>query len=267
MRRPEILGGIVLAAFLIMAVAPGTFAPQDPYTRFTPYTPPGSDHLLGTNDMGHDILSELIYGSRVSLFVGFASALLATMVGGIVGIVAGYCRGGIEDLLMGFTDIILMLPWIPVIIILAVFLGPGIWIFILIFGAFAWTSIARIIRSKVLQIRESGFVQSARCLGFPTWYIMAEEIGPNLFHIAFPQCMLLVASAMITEASVSFIGLGDPSLKSWGVMLSFAFTKGALINGMWWWYLPPGIAISICVMAFALIGYSREKWVNFEVRE
>ncbi|MBR1369566.1 peptide ABC transporter permease [Methanocalculus chunghsingensis] len=266
MNRAGLIGFAILSIFFLMAVAPWIFAPYDPYIRFTPYAEPGTDHILGTNDMGHDILSELIYSARASLFVGFVAAILATLLGVIIGIIAGYYRGWIEDLLMGVTDIFLMIPKIPMIIIIAAFLGSGIWVLILVFGAFSWTAIARIARSKVLQIRESGFVLSARCLGFSNRFIMAREIAPNLTHIVFPKFMLLAASAMITEASISFIGLGDPSMKSWGVMLSFAFTKGGLLNGMWWWYIPPGIAISVCVMAIALIGYSREKGADIGVR-
>jgi peptide/nickel transport system permease protein len=209
--------------------------------------------------MGHDILSELIYGTRVSLLVGFGAAALATLIGLLVGMAAGYFKGGVDDALMGITDIFLMIPRIPLIIILAAFLRPSAWLIGLVIGLLWWTSTARIVRSKVLQVREMDFVASARCLGFSHRHILFSDILPNIIHVVLPKFMLTIAAAMISEASLSFLGLGDPGMKSWGTMLNYAFQKGALVNGMWWWILPPGLCITLAVVAVVLLSFSREE--------
>jgi peptide/nickel transport system permease protein len=150
---------------------------------------------------------------------------------------------------MGITDIVLMIPRIPLIIILTAFLKPGYWIMILVLGLLWWATTARVVRSKTLQIREMDFVLSAQTLGFSDRYIMFSDIMPNLIHILIPKFMLTVASAMISEASLSFLGLGDPTQKSWGMIINFAFQKGGFINEMWWWYIPPGLCITLCVLS------------------
>jgi len=252
-------GGLFLFTFfLILALIPALFAPYSPTERFIPYEAPSTAHLLGTNDIGNDILSELVYGARISMMVGFASACISTLIGLMIGLLSGYFRGTLDELLMGFTDVVLIIPKIPLIIILGAFLRPSIWILILVLGLLSWESIARIVRSKTLQIREAGYVKSARCMGFSPFHIMTSDIVPNLFHILLPKFMLATASAMISEASLSFLGLGDISMKSWGIMLSFAFSRGGFIREMWWWYLPPGVCITLCVMSIALIGFGFE---------
>lgn len=252
-------GGLFLFTFfLIIALFPALFAPYSPAERFIPYEAPSTAHILGTNDIGNDILSELVHGARISMMVGFASALISTLIGLMIGLFSGYFRGTLDELLMGFTDVVLIIPKIPLIIILGAFLHPSIWILILVLGLLSWESIARVVRSKTLQIRESGYVKSARCMGFSSFHIMTSDIVPNLFHVLLPKFMLATASAMISEASLSFLGLGDISMKSWGIMLSFAFSRGGFIREMWWWYLPPGICITLCVMSIALIGFGFE---------
>ncbi len=252
-------GGLCLFTFfIILALFPALFAPYSPTERFIPYEAPSTAHLLGTNDIGNDILSELVHGARISMMVGFASACISTLIGLMIGLFSGYFRGTLDELLMGFTDVVLIIPKIPLIIILGAFLRPSIWILILVLGLLSWESIARVIRSKTLQIREAGYVKSARCMGFSSFHIMVSDIFPNLFHVLLPKFMLATASAMISEASLSFLGLGDISMKSWGIMLSFAFSRGGFIRDMWWWYLPPGICITLCVMSIALIGFGFE---------
>ncbi|NLO30388.1 MAG: ABC transporter permease [Methanosarcina mazei] len=252
-------GGIFLfALFLFMALFPSLLAPYAPYDRFTPYEEPSGQHLLGTNDIGNDIFSELVYGAKISLTVGFAAALVSTLIGTILGLCSGYFRGAVDELLMGFTDIVLIIPKIPLIIVLGAYLQPSIWILVPVLGFLSWESTARVTRSKTLQLRETGYVKSARCMGFSSRHIMFSDILPNLYHVLLPKFMLATASAMISEASLSFLGLSDVSMKSWGTMLSFAFSRGGFIRDMWWWYLPPGICITLCVISIALIGFGLE---------
>ncbi|HIH75462.1 MAG TPA: ABC transporter permease [Methanosarcina sp.] len=261
-------GGIFLFVFfLFMALFPSFLAPYAPNERFTPYKEPSWDHFLGTNDIGNDIFSELVYGSRISMTVGFAAALVSTLIGAILGICAGYFRGALDELLMGFTDVVLIIPKIPLIIVLGAYLQPSIWILIPVLGLLSWESTARVTRSKTLQLREAGYVKSARCMGFSSWHIMSTDIFPNLYNVLLPKFMLATASAMISEASLSFLGLSDISMKSWGTMLSFAFFRGGFIRDMWWWYTPPGICITLCIISIALIGFGLETQGKEHVRE
>ena len=254
-----IFGLILFISFVLMAVFSEPIAPFDPWIRFEPYHPPSFVHLLGTNDLGNDILSELIYGSRVSLIVGFGAALMATLIGTLVGLFSGYFKGTADEILMGFTDIFLMIPQIPLIIILAAFLKPSFWMVAVLMGILWWTSTARVVRSKTLQIRETGYVEGSKSLGFSDMHIIFSDILPNISHVILPKFMLAIASAMIAEASISFLGLGDPSMKSWGMMINFAFTRGGFINGYWWWYLPPGLCITLFVLSTTLMGSSLEE--------
>jgi len=253
------VGLFLFLSFLLMAIFSAELAPYDPWMRFEPYLHPCQEHLLGTNDMGHDILSELIYGSRVSLIVGFGAALMATFIGTIVGLLAGYFRGTTDEILMGITDIFLMIPQIPLIIVIASFLRPSFWLVALLMGSLWWTSTARVVRSKALQVRETGFVQASRALGFSDRHIIFTDVLPNIFHVIMPKFLLSIASAMIAEASISFLGLGDPTMKSWGMMINFAFTRGGFINGYWWWYMTPGLCITLFVLCVVLMGFSQEE--------
>ncbi len=253
------IGLLLFSLVVLAALGADLLAPHDPWQRFEPYQSPSRYHLLGTNDIGNDILSELIHGTRVSLIVGFGAAVLATLLGLIIGLVSGYFRGVVDEVLMGLTDIFLMIPRIPLIVILAAFLKPSFWMIGLALGLLWWTSTARVVRSKTLQIREMSFVESSRCLGFGRTHIIFSDILPNIIHVVIPKFMITVATAMISEASLSFLGLGDPTLKSWGMMINFAFVKGGFINQMWWWYLPPGICIVGVVLTIAWLGFGYEQ--------
>jgi len=253
------LGLILVAFFVLAAIFADYIAPHSPWERFEPYTKPSTKHWLGTNDIGNDILSELIHGSRASLIVGVGASAIATLLGLFIGLISGYFKGFVDELLMGITDIFLMIPRIPLLIILAAFLKSSFWIIMLALGLLWWTSTARVVRSRTLQVCEMDFVTSSKCLGFKNRHIILSDILPNIFPVALPKFMLTVATAMISEASLSFLGLGDPSMKSWGLMINFAFIKGGLINEMWWWYLPPGICIVLFVFSIVLLGFSFEE--------
>jgi peptide/nickel transport system permease protein len=252
------LGAGLFLLFVVLALGADIIAPHGPWERFDPYLEPSASHWLGTNDLGHDILSELIHGSRVSLLVGFGAAVLATVIGLCIGLFAGYYKGTPDEVLTGITDVFLMIPRIPLVILLAAFLKPSYWIIALVIGLLWWTSTARVVRSKSLQVSEMNFVLSSKCLGFSNVHIIFTDIFPNIIQIVIPKFMLTVAAAMITEASLSFLGLGDPSMKSWGMMINFAFTKGGLVNELWWWFIPPGLCITFFVYTVVLLGYSFE---------
>ena len=259
LRRPVLFGLLLLALFLLLAVFAPLIAPFDPWEPGRPFLPPSGTHPFGTNDIGQDIFSELIYSTRISLFVGFFAAFVSVAIGTLVGLFSGYLRGAADEVLMGTTDIVLIIPALPLRIVLAAQTSPSIWNIIIVIGALWWTSTARVVRSRVLQLREMPFVEAARSLGAGDGYIVFKHILPNTLQVILAKFILAVAGAMLTEASLSFLGLGDPLQKSWGMMLNYAFSRGGFINGYWWWYLPPGICISLAVLSFVLIGFGLEE--------
>ena len=252
-------GAVLFVVFVLVAISADWIAPFNPKDRLEPYSPPGRSHVLGTNDLGNDIFSELIHGTRISLLVGLGAAVIATIIGLVLGLVSGYFKGVVDEIIMGITDIFLLIPRIPLIIILAAFLRPSFWLIAMVIGLLWWTSTARVVRSKTLQVREMNFIQSSRCMGFSHLHILRSDVLPNIIHVVLPKFMLAIATAMISEASLAFLGLGDPGAKSWGMMINLAFQKGGLINGMWWWFLPPGMCIMLVVVSIMLMSYSWEK--------
>ncbi|MCL6479628.1 MAG: ABC transporter permease [Peptococcaceae bacterium] len=249
-------GLVIISFFLIMAVFAPVLSPHDPWALGAPYLPPVKGHPLGTNDIGQDLLSELFYGARISLFVGFFAAFLATGAGAAAGLLAGYLRGSADEALMRLTDIFLLIPKLPLVIVLVAYLRPSIWNIIIVIALLGWTGTARVVRARVMQVREMPFVKSARALGAGSFYIIFKHILPNTTEVIFAKASLAVAGAMLTEAGVSFLGLGDPTQKSWGMMLRYAFSHGGVVNGYWWWYLPPTLCISLAVLGFVLLGYA-----------
>ena len=257
--RAATVGACVLAAFITVAALGEAMVPHDPWQHFGPFLSPSSVHLLGTNDVGQDVFSELLVGTRVSMTVGALAALLAVNLGVFIGLIAGFRRGGIDNVLMGMTDVVLVIPALPLIILLSAYLGPSIWNSALVIGAVFWPSTARVIRSQVLSVRQSGYVESARALGAGDGWVMRRHVLPNVMPLVLAKFVLTVAAAMLMEASLSFLGLGDPMVKSWGMMLHYAFARGGFIQGLWWWYLPPGLCIGLCILALTLIGFGFEE--------
>jgi peptide/nickel transport system permease protein len=250
---------LILIIFIFTAIFPQWIAPYESGKRFTPYLPPDSAHFLGTDDMGHDIFSMLVFGTRISLVIGFCAGGLSIFIGIWIGVISGYVKGRTDDILMGLTDIMLIIPKIPVIILFAAFFRPNIWILIYILGMFSWETTARLVRAKTLQISSSGFVLSARCLGFSTHQVMTHEILPVIYPVILPKGMLIVAGAMISEASLSFLGLSDPTMESWGRMISDAFSHSGFVREMWWWILPPTLCICAAIISVVRIGMVYEQ--------
>lgn len=250
-----IAGIVILLFFLLVAILAPILAPYDPYAFGTPYLRPSAEHLLGTNDVGQDILSELIYGTRISLMIGVASALVVTVVGTVVGILSGYLGGWVDRVIVQLTNIAMALPSMPLTIILVAFLDASIWNIIFAVCITAWTSTARIVRTRVQQLKALPFIQIEHTMGAGKAYIMLRHILPNLGDIVFTRGVLSVGSAMLMEASLSFLGLGVIGHKSWGGILHYAFFRNGIINGSYWWYLPPIFCISLSVLGFMLLSY------------
>ncbi|OLT36047.1 ABC transporter [Rhodococcus sp. CUA-806] len=210
--------------------------------------------------MGHDLLSLLIYGARVSLLIGVVAALAATVIGVVVGVVAGYCRGWVDSVAMRITDVVLSLPVLPLTIVIGVFFGPGLQTQILVISAVLWAGLARELRSQVLSLRERDYIQSLRSMGAGPVYVLRRHIARAVLPLAVPQFILATKTAVLLEASLAFLGLGDISSVSWGSVLSLAHSRSAFLTDAWlWWVIPPGLAIAATVLGFALIGNALEE--------
>jgi peptide/nickel transport system permease protein len=262
-----LVGLIMLAVALGMAVAAPWLAPYNPKQAVkvsidTIYAPPGPEHWLGTDDAGKDVLSNLIYGARVSLTVGFFASFISVVIGGAIGIVAGFYGGRIENLLMRFTDVMLVIPDLPLAIVLVAIIGPGLLTIITVIGILYWTGSARLVRSQVLSVKERKFVLRARAIGAGNLYIIRRHIFPSVFPLMVVNTILVISSAIITESSLAFIGLADPTTLSWGQMLNFAFTRGGMSAEAWWALVLPGLAIVWVVLACTLLGHGLEQILN-----
>jgi len=263
-----VLGLAIFIFFLAIAIFAPYIAPYNPYMMGSgsPFQPPSFKHLLGTNNLGEDIFSELLYGSRVSLLVGVSVAAAACLIGTFVGLFAGYFGNWVDELLMRTTDVFLILPRIPLMMLLAAFAGPSLITIILVITIVSWTALARQIRSQVLSLKELQFVEASKATGSSHLRIIFSHILPNVWGIIMANMVLLVVDAIVSEASLSFLGLGDPTLKSWGMMLYYAENSGAFLRGSWWWVVAPGMCIVVIGCAFAFIGHTLNAVLNPKLR-
>ncbi|MGH9151492.1 MAG: dipeptide/oligopeptide/nickel ABC transporter permease/ATP-binding protein [Acidimicrobiales bacterium] len=247
---------VLLGVLAGVAVAAPVLAPFDPSARVgIPFSRPGGAHLLGTNDVGQDLLSELLFGARVSLTVGLAAALAATALGTVVGLTAGYARGWVDVVLMRVVDVMLALPFLPLAIVVGVVLGPGLTTLVALIAATTWAATARALRSQVLSLREHDHVAAARAMGAGPAHVLWRHVLVDVTPLVVPQFVLAAKTAILLEASLSFLGLGDPTARSWGTTLSYAFERSAFLTDAWlWWVVPPGACIALAVLAFALVG-------------
>jgi len=254
------LGLLILAVFALGALLAPQVAPHDPWAfGQRPFLNPSGINLLGTNDVGQDIFSELIFGGRTSLVIGFGAATLAVAIGTLIGLVAGFRQGLLGEVLMGLTDVFLVIPTLPLVILVSVYLGASVGHVVLVIGLVTWPGTARVIRAQTLSIRESEYIEAARGVGASDRRLMWRHVLPNLSPLILAKFVLSVAVAMLMEAGLSLLGLGDPTAKSWGMMLHYAFARGGFINELWWWYMPPGLAIALCVLALNLISLGIEE--------
>jgi len=258
-----LLGTIVLAAVFAPIVAP-----YDPrLTTGRPFEAPSGGHLLGTNDIGQDILSELIWGARVSLAIGALAAIVGAALGTLVGVVAGYFSGWADALLMRAADVVLVVPFLPLMILLAAYVGPSIASLAIVIGLLVWARPARVVRSLVLSQRTRDYVVAARSLGAGHTRILRLCILPSVLSLALAELIQLASRAILLEAALAFLGLGDPVQKSWGSVLFYAQARGALLSPAWtWWVLPPGLLITGAVLGLALLGYELERMVTPRLR-
>ncbi|MEI7742308.1 MAG: ABC transporter permease [Chloroflexota bacterium] len=263
-------GFILLAfTFLLAVVGPIVF-PFDPKavgkTAADILRPPSGVHWLGTDELGRDVFRETLAGAQVSLLVGLLATAISMLAGTAVGLAAGYSRGRFGGVMMRITDFFLVLPTLPLIIALAAVVGQSLGVIIVVIGVTSWASTARIVRSQVLSLRERVFVERVRALGATDLRIAMVHILPNVLPLIFANTVLVIAGSILAEATLAFLGLGDPLHTSWGTMLHSAFTNGAISRGAWWYLLPPGLGIVIVVLGFTLVGYTLDRILNPRLR-
>lgn len=268
--RMGVVGTVMLGIVVLAAIFAPWIAPYDPYARVqvTPddiLAPPSAEHLLGTDDAGKDVLSQLIYGARVSLLVGFTASFMSMLIGTTVGLVAGYFGGRVDNILMRIVDFLLVIPDLPLALVIIAVWGRGLPKIIFVIAIFGWTYTARLVRSQTLSVKERQYITRARAVGAGSTRIILRHILPQVLPLIVAQSVLDISAAILEESSLSFLGLGDPTLISWGNMLNFAFER-AISRQAWWFLLPPGFAILWVTLALILIGTAIEEVVNPRIK-
>jgi peptide/nickel transport system permease protein len=261
------IGATVLLLAILMAIFAPFLAPYGPREKVgPPFAPPSSEFPLGLDDGGIDMLSLIIHGSRVSLIVGFAAAAVAMLIGGTIGILAGYFGGKSDVALMRVTDYFLVIPDVPLMIVIAAIWGRSLTNIIIIIGVIYWTGTARIIRAQVKSVRERVYVRRAQALGASDSRIIYRHVLPQVAPLLVANTVLTVAIAIFAETALAFLGLGDPSLISWGRMIENAFVSNAISVDAWWAIAPPGIAVAVVILACTLLGTAIEDALNPRLR-
>ncbi|MFC4439128.1 MULTISPECIES: ABC transporter ATP-binding protein/permease [Natrialbaceae] len=263
-----VVGGIGILVFVVVGVLGPTLAPY-PADEMAgpPFEDPGEDHLLGTDDVGHDILSLLLVGARVSMFVGLVAGTIAVLVGTLVGVTAGLLGDRVDRGLMRFVDVVLTIPFLPLIIVVAAVLGPGLWTTIGVLSAVMWARPARELRSEVLSIRNREYIEASRSMGASVLHVATRYVVPAVSLIVIAQYARVVSMAILLEAALAFLGLGDPTAPSWGTILFYAQQRSAFLTEAWkWWVLPPGLAITCSVLSFIFVTLGVERRTGAERR-
>jgi peptide/nickel transport system permease protein len=285
LRRPEgAIGVAILLGFGLLAAAPDLFvgplqtAVTAPGTRLSP---PSAQFPLGTDELRRDMLNLVVHGARVSMVIGLLATLVTVFIGAVVGIVSGFLGGRVDGVLMRITDFFLVIPTFVLALILTPIIRDLVGsatselfgirmtliVIVVVIGITSWSSTARIIRSQTLSLKERAFVDRARVVGAGGGHIMRRHILPNVINLIVANAVLTFAGAVLTETTLSFVGLGDPFQPSWGQLLEAARTVGAIGLGAWWYFLPPGICIVLVVFAFTLVGSALDDLLNPKRRQ
>lgn len=262
------VGAVIVGVFLLLAVFGPWIAPANPNQRVAaPHQPPSAEHVLGSTRMGRDVLSQTIHGTRTSLLVGFSAGLLVTLIGVAVGVTAGYAGGRVDEGLNLATNIVLVIPNLPLMLVLASFIGQaGPFVIAAIIGLTSWGWAARVVRAQTLSLRQRDYVLAAELLGEPAWRIVLVELLPNLTSIIGFTFIGSVLYAVTTEATLEFLGLGDPLAVSWGTMLYHAQSTSALLVGAWWEIAAPGLALVIFGAGLSLLNFALDEVANPRLR-
>jgi peptide/nickel transport system permease protein len=270
-RNPTgMIGLAILVLFIAVALLTPLFVPASELdvTKATgvPFSPPSAEYPLGTDESGRSVLALTLWGSRVSLLVGFLATVISVLIGSVVGIVAGHYGRWTDSVLMRVTDWFLVIPFLPLAIVLATVLGPSLANIAFVIGITSWPGTARIVRAQALAVTARPYIDRARALGASDWHLITRHILPNTVPLIFANTVLIVAVAILSETTLAFLGLGDPLRVSWGSMLDAAFSHGAASIGAWWYLIPPGLCILLVVLAFTMCGQALESVLNPRLR-
>jgi peptide/nickel transport system permease protein len=268
LRSPRLVVGLSIVGFFVLLGGIGPFFVQDP-NGLSPviYGHPSLAHWLGTTSIGQDVFAQLVYSTRASLVIGFGAGLLATLISIAVGIGGGYAGGIIDECLSVVSNVVLVIPTLPlVIVILAYTKSDSLTSIIVIIALVSWAASARVLRAQTLSVRNREYVLAARASGERDWRIVLVEILPNELPIIVSNLIFAMIFAILTQATFAFIGLGDPTLLTWGNMLNIAYNAEALSSGAWWWFIPPGLCIALLGMGLALINFSLDGLLNPRLR-
>ncbi len=262
--RPGFFGFLMMCFFSLTALAAPLIADRSSLLvasgRNNPdLAAPSLKFWLGTDEIGRDLLAQLVWGARVSLFIGLFATLVAVVIGTVIGLAAGYARGKTAAILLAIDDFFLVVPFLPLAIVLAVVLGRSPITLAIVIGFTSWAGSARLVRAQVLTLRERVYVERARALGASSWHIIIRHVLPGVAPLIIANATLIVPSAILTESTLSFLGFGDRLSPSWGKLLDGAQSSGSITLNAWWYYLPPGVCIIGIVLAFTLLGRSLER--------
>jgi peptide/nickel transport system permease protein len=263
------IGLVILAIMILIAVFAPLLAPHSPTaTTFTPYLGPSSNNWFGTTGNGQDVFSQMVFGARISLFVGLVAGFVATLIAVTIGLISGYRPGVIDEVLGFVTNLTLVIPSIPLMIILAAYLqGGSIWTIVLVVAFTAWATGARVMRSQAATLRNREFITSAVFSGERIFRVVFREILPNMTSLVAGSFFSAATAAVMGEASLEFLGLGDPSAVSWGTILHYAQQQNALLTGQWFLVFAPGLAIALLALSFTLVNFGVDALSNPRLRE
>lgn len=257
--------GLLILIALIAVFAPVLVGADSQSVTDAPGGPlegPSGQFPLGTDQFGRSVLALLVYGARVSLTVGLLAAFLCVAIGTVIGIVAGHFRGWYATVLMRITDWFLVMPTLVLAIALATVMDRSMWTVIIAIGVTTWPTTARLVRAQTLAVESRPYIERSRALGGGHGHIMTRHVLPNVMPLVLAQTTMIISSAILTEATLAFLGLSDPTITSWGGMLQDAREAGAVSAGDWWYLAPPGIAIAVVALAFTLCGRAIESVLN-----
>lgn len=267
-----LLGVILLIGFIFVGAFSSQIAPYEPTERhyneagsIRRLEPPSKDHWFGTTDQGRDIFSQVVLGTSTALMVGLIASFLVTFLGSTLGIIAGYYGGHVDNVIMRIVDVFYAIPFIPFVIVLSAVLKPSIWNVILAVSLLSWRTVTRLVRSQVLSISKRPFIKAAKVAGAGHGRIMLKYILPNVIPIILLEMAFNINAAIMAEASIAFLGFGDPNRQSWGQILHINFISGNSRNA-WWWTASPGLAIVLLLVSIFFVARALEEVVDPRLR-
>jgi peptide/nickel transport system permease protein len=267
-RSPRLVTGTCIVGFFVLLGIIGPFFTVSPnMLSQTELAAPSLQHWLGTTQIGQDVFAQLVVSTRTSLLIGVGAGLLATIISVVVGISGGYAGGVLDEALSLLSNVVLVIPTLPlIIVIIADVKSNGLGPLIVVIALTSWAAAARVLRAQTLSVRNREYVLAARAAGERWWRIVFVEIMPNELPIIVSNFIFGMIFAVLTQAALAFIGLGDPTLLTWGNMLNLAYSNQALSVGAWWWFIPPGLCIALFGMGLALINFSLDELLNPRLR-